>query len=100
MTVEDVIRRGSANGARVLGFDGVGELAVGQAADLAVYALDDPRYFGLHDPAIAPVAAGGRPQLRWLLVNGRVVVEDDRIPGIDMAELEAKARQAVRTLNG
>ena len=82
----------------MLGFDGVGTLAVGQAADLAVYDLDTPRYFGLHDMAIGPVASGGRPRLKWLLVDGRVVVEDDAIPGLDMAELRAQANADVKRL--
>jgi len=80
----------------VLGFEGVGTLQVGMAADLAVYSLDDPRYFGLHDPVIGPVVAGGRPRLKWLLADGQIRVEDDAIPGLDMAELGAKARAAVK----
>lgn len=97
-TVEQVIHWASAAGARMLGFDGVGTLAVGQAADLAVYSLDDPRFFGLHDIAAAPVVSGGRPKLKWLLVDGDVVVEDDAIPGFDMAELRAQARADVKRL--
>ena len=86
-TVEQIVRWGTAGGAQVLGFDGIGTLAVGQAADIAVYALDAPRYFGLHDPALGPVVSGGRPTLNWLVACGRVVVADDAIPGLDMAEL-------------
>ena len=82
----------------MLGFDGVGTLAVGRAADIAVYDLDQPRYFGLHDPAIGPIVSGGRPRLLWLLVNGRIVVEDDAIPGLDMAGMRAQARSEVRRL--
>ena len=98
VTVEQVVHWGTENGAQVLGFDGVGSVAVGQAADLAVYSLDDPRYFGLHDPALGPVVSGGRPTLKWLVADGRVIVEDDAIPGLDMAELGASARAAVRRL--
>jgi cytosine/adenosine deaminase-related metal-dependent hydrolase len=98
VTAEDMVHWGTAGGARVLGFEGVGTLEVGAAADLAVYALDDPRFFGLHDAAIAPVASGGRPRLKWLLVDGQVRVEDDAVPGLDMAELAAQARAAVRQI--
>lgn len=87
------MRWGTAGGADVMGLDAVGRIAPGQAADIAVYSLDDPRYFGLHDPAIGPVASGGRPTLRALLVNGRMIVENDRIPGVDLLELGAAARQ-------
>jgi len=98
VTAERVLHWGSSSGARMLGFEGVGSLAVGQAGDFAVYDLDQPRYFGLHDPAIGPIVSGGRPRLQWLLVNGRVIVEDDAVRGLDMAALRAEANMAVRTL--
>lgn len=91
MTVEDVVHIGTAGGARLLGLPAVGTLAVGQAADLAVYGLDQPRHFGLHDEALGPVVSGGRCTLKLLLVQGRVVVEDDAIPGLDLAQLRAEA---------
>ena len=97
-TVGQVVHWATAGGARLLGFDDVGTLAVGQAADLAVYDLDAPRYFGLHDPAVGPVTCAGRPRLKWLLADGRILVEDDAIPGLDVAALRAQARAEVRLL--
>jgi 8-oxoguanine deaminase len=98
-TVEDVVRWGTAGGAAVLGLDALGTLAPGQAGDIAVYGLDrDPRYFGLHDPAIGPVASGGAADLRLLTVGGREIVRDGQIPGLDLKELGAQARQAVAKL--
>ena len=97
-TVEQIVHWGTAGGAQVLGFEGVGTLAVGQAADLAVWRLDDPRFMGLHDPALGPVVSGARPFLKWLLVDGRVVVQDDAIVGLDMAQLRSDARAAVARL--
>lgn len=99
-TVERIVHWGTAGGAQVLGFEGVGTLAVGQAADLAVWRLDDPRFLGLHDPALGPVVSGARPFLKWLLVDGRVVVQDDAIVGLDMAQLRRDARAAVARLRG
>ncbi len=98
-TVEDVVRWGTAGGAAVLGLPAIGTLAVGQAADIAVYRLDrDPRYFGLHDPAVGPVASGGAAHLATLLVGGREIVREGAIPGLDLGELGAQARAAVETL--
>lgn len=98
-TVEDVVRWGTAGGAAVLGLPGIGTLAPGQAADIAIYALDrDPRHFGLHDLAIAPVASGGAAHLRSLLVGGREIVREGALPGVDMIELGRQARLAVKTL--
>ncbi|MFL9903216.1 amidohydrolase family protein [Paraburkholderia fungorum] len=97
-SVADVIHWGTAGGARIMGLDEVGKIEVGYAADLAVYRLDDPRYFGLHDPAIGPVVSGGRPSLAVLFSAGRRVVVEDQIEGVDLKELAGEAREAVRGL--
>ncbi|MCA1324334.1 amidohydrolase family protein [Herbaspirillum sp. alder98] len=97
-TVEDVVRWGTTGGARVLGMAALDGLQVGQQADIALYRLDDPRYFGLHDPAIGPVVSGGRPFLKAMWVGGRAVVREDAIAGVDLAELGAQARQAVKSM--
>ncbi|HCB2572766.1 TPA: amidohydrolase, partial [Klebsiella pneumoniae] len=89
---------GSAGGAQILGLAQSGTLQVGMQADLAIYRLDDPRYFGLHDMAIGPVACGGRAALKALLLNGRPIVEDDAIPGLDLDAMRHDALAAVRTL--
>jgi cytosine/adenosine deaminase-related metal-dependent hydrolase len=97
-TVEDVIRWGTTGGARVLGLPAVNGIAPGCSADIAIYSLDDPRYYGLHDPAIGPVVSGGRPRLEWLFVGGNIVVRHDDLPGVDLTELRHAARQATREL--
>lgn len=97
-SIAEVIHWGAAGGARVMGLDEVGKVAVGYAADIAVYRLDDPRYFGLHDPAIGPVASGGRPSVMALFSAGKRVVVDDLIEGVDIKELGGEARRVVREL--
>jgi cytosine/adenosine deaminase-related metal-dependent hydrolase len=74
-------------------------LAVGQAADIAIFDLSHPRYAGLHDPLVAPIASGGGAQLRHVLVAGRPVVVNGEIPGLDLARLSARAAAVVRKLN-
>jgi cytosine/adenosine deaminase-related metal-dependent hydrolase len=95
ITAEDVVHLGTVGGARVLGLDGVGSIEVGKAADLVLYDLDHPRYFGLHDPASGPVVSGGQPSLKAVLVQGRVVVENGNIPGIDLSVLRREAQAFV-----
>lgn len=97
-TVEDVIRWGTQGGAQVLGLSDIGTLEVGQQADLVVYQLNDPRYMGLHDIAIGPVASGGQAQIKHMLIGGKSVIENNHIPNLDMLELAAQARDAVKKL--
>jgi cytosine/adenosine deaminase-related metal-dependent hydrolase len=98
LSIEDVIHWGTRAGAEILGLDAVGAIAPGLEADLAIYQLDDIRFAAFHDVAIAPVATGIRPRLKCLLVGGRIVVEEDRILGIDLGELRQRVNTAVRRL--
>lgn len=97
-TIEDIVRWGSAGGAKILGLDQVGTLEVGQQADFVLYQLDDPRYFGLHDMAIGPIASGGRAHIKAMFIAGEMVMQHDQIPNMDMQELAWQARQAVQLL--
>ena len=91
---EDVVRWATAAGAAVLGLGDVGEIAVGKSADLTVWPLDHPRYAGAHDEAVAPVVCGGG-DARHVVIGGRRVVVDGKIPGLDLATLAAAARAIV-----
>ncbi|WP_277560143.1 amidohydrolase family protein [Acinetobacter beijerinckii] len=97
-SIEDIIRWGTVGGANVLGLDQVGTIEVGQQADLVLYRLDDPRYFGLHDMAIGPIASGGRARIKAMFIAGKMVVENDQIPDVDMMELASQAKQSVKLL--
>ncbi|MBC8635763.1 amidohydrolase family protein [Caballeronia sp. EK] len=97
-TVEETIHWGSAGGAGVLGLDAVGSIEVGKAADLVLYDIDDPRFYGFHDLAVAPVTAGEPARVRYNIVNGRVVVDDGVIPGLDIDALRREAAEGVKVL--
>lgn len=97
ITAEEVLRMGTQGGAQILGLDAVGTLVPGQAADIVVLPLSEPRQWGLHDVAMAPVVSGAaRPS--HVLCHGRVVLDQGQIPGLDMAQLRADAQQAVRAI--
>ena len=98
VTIEEVVRWASASGARVLGFDDAGVIAPGKLADLAIFDLSHPRYFGLHDPLLGPVASAGSAHLRYLIVGGRIVVDDGLIPGVDLERLRHDAARVVARL--
>ena len=86
------------NGARVLGFPDIGVLAPGKLADLAIFNLSSPRYFGLHDPLTGPVAGAGAADLRLLMVGGRTVVENGVIPGLDVEKLRHNAAGIIKRI--
>lgn len=96
--VEEVVHWGTAGGARVLGLPGIGTLAPGQSADLAIYDVSGLRFHGFHDIATAPVAAGEPTPVRHVLVRGRQVVRDGEVVGLDLGRLREDAQRALAVL--
>ncbi len=97
-TAETVLHWATAGGARALGFDGIGTLEPGKAADLLLLELDRPRYFGQHDPVIGPFISGGEFSVRYSFVGGREIVVDGKLPWLDLAALRAQSSEVVTKL--
>jgi cytosine/adenosine deaminase-related metal-dependent hydrolase len=92
LTARDVFKMGSINGARMLGFENVGRLEEGWAADLACFDVSGIAYAGSHsDPIAALLFCGCDHTAKYTIVNGQVVVDDRRVVGIDEEELAKKA---------
>lgn len=53
---------------------------------------------GLHDLAIGPVASAGQAKIRYMLIGGKIVMQNNQIPDLDLHELAFEARQAVKKL--
>jgi 8-oxoguanine deaminase len=95
----DVLRMATETGASVLGFDGIGRIEPGRAADLAVFDVSGFEYSGaLADPFAALVFTGSSHRTAWTIVNGRVVVEQGRLAGVDEDTLAVAANQAARRM--
>jgi cytosine/adenosine deaminase-related metal-dependent hydrolase len=85
LTVEEALELGTRGGARVLGRDDLGSLEPGKAADFIGVNVEQLPYAGAacHDP-LGSLLMCTPPAVDLSVVNGRVVVEDGQIPGLDM----------------
>jgi cytosine/adenosine deaminase-related metal-dependent hydrolase len=91
LSVRDGLELATLGGAAVLGrTDEIGSIEVGKLADLALWRIDGPAHADVADP-VAALVLGGPPPLELLLVDGRAVVERDRVLTVDA---DALARQA------
>lgn len=96
--VREAVRLATYGGAQVLGrADELGSLEVGKLADLAVWRVDTLAHAGIADP-VAALALGSPPPLELLLVDGRPVVEQDRLVTVDEGTLARDAAVASRRL--
>jgi cytosine/adenosine deaminase-related metal-dependent hydrolase len=90
----EVLRMATETGAAVLGFEGIGAIREGYAADLAVFDVGKLEYCGsLSDPFAALLFAGYNHGTAYTICNGRIVVEQGRLTGI---EEETLIREASR----
>lgn len=84
VSTADVLKLGTENGAKLLGYDKVGRLEVGMAADLAVFNMDKLEYAGaLSDPVAALIFSGYNHEAEYTIVNGRIAVEKGKLTGMD-----------------
>jgi cytosine/adenosine deaminase-related metal-dependent hydrolase len=98
MTARESLEIATLGGARVLGRDDIGALAVGMAADIVTVPLDDIGLAGaLHDP-LAALLFCHVPRIRHSIVHGRVVVRDGHLTTLDLPVLIERHNALARQL--
>ncbi|TPV48166.1 8-oxoguanine deaminase [Pseudarthrobacter phenanthrenivorans] len=95
--VERALGWATHGSAAALGRTGLGQLAPGMQADLALFRLDDLRFSGSHDPVAALLLCAADRADR-VMVGGQWRVVDGQIPGLDIAGLIAEHSAAARRL--
>lgn len=94
LTVRDVLRFGTTNGAAAIGLEGqVGQIAVGQQADIV---LIDARTFGMAegDPAAHVVMTTSEADVHTVLVAGEFRKRDGQLVGVDREQMSDAREQA------
>ena len=94
---KDALRWATQGSAACIGRPELGEIAVGKAADLALFRLDELRFSGVGDPLAALVLCGAHRADR-VMVSGRWRVIDGAIPGLDVTELIRRHSAAARAM--
>src|SRR6202012_4332960 len=94
---KDALRWATKGSAACVGRPELGEIAVGRAADLALFKLDELRFSGHGDP-LAALLWGGAHRADRVMVAGRWVVIDGAIPGLDVADLIRRHSAAARAM--
>ena len=96
----EALRLATANGARAMGY-AEGELGVvreGALADLIVVDLQKPHLQPVHDLVSNIVYCGKASDVDTVMVDGRIVVENRRVAGVDLPALYADVAAAVKRI--
>ncbi|MFD5751717.1 8-oxoguanine deaminase [Streptomyces sp. NPDC127033] len=98
MTARQALRLGTYGGAQVLGrAEEIGSIEPGKLADLVLWRMDTLAHASIADPVTALVLGAAAP-VTLSLVNGRAVVEDNRLTTVDEDELARSTRDEARRL--
>jgi cytosine/adenosine deaminase-related metal-dependent hydrolase len=89
LTARDVLEIATRGGAAVLNRDDIGQIAIGMAADLAIFDLNHIAFSGaLHDVVAALVFCQPVPA-SYTIVQGNIVVREGNLTTLDLPELIA-----------
>ena len=100
LSARESLEIATLGGARVLGRDDIGALAVGMAADIVTVPLDDIGMAGaLHDP-LAALLFCHVPRIRHSIIHGRVIVRDGHLTTVDLPVLIERHNALARQLAG
>lgn len=96
---KDALRWATKGSAACVGRPELGAIAIGKAADLALFKLDELRFSGHGDPLAALVLCGAHRADR-VMVGGNWAVIDGAIPGLDVGDLIRRHSAAARAMQG
>ena len=88
----DLYTAATLGGARALGRGDLGHLSAGARADITVIALDDPAMGQVIDPIQTIMLNGSGRDVRTVVIDGRIVMQDGEIPGVDHATMRTQAQ--------
>jgi 5-methylthioadenosine/S-adenosylhomocysteine deaminase len=97
-TAADVFSAVTLGGARALHRDDLGRLAPGAKADIVLVDMRSFRMGPYRDPIKALVQCGTADDVDRVIVDGRTVVEDGRVVGLDEEALLAQAQAEAERL--
>lgn len=93
------LKMATINGAKALGLEKeIGSIAVGKKADLIILGLDKPHLTPRHDLVAHLVYAANSSDIETVIVDGKILVEENKLISIDEQEILLKAHQAMEGL--
>lgn len=98
LTAEEALWIGTRGGAAVLGRDDIGALAPAMAADFIGVRLDRLAFAGAQADPLAALVFCAPPTVDLSVINGRVVVQDGCLLGIDLPAIVSRHNEIARRL--
>ncbi len=100
LPAEEVLKMATVHGAQAMGHssDELGVIKEGALADLIVVDLRKPHLQPIHNVVADLVYCGKASDVETVIVDGRIVVEERRIAGLDLEQLYEQVQQAANRI--
>ncbi len=92
-SAREALELATLGGAQVLNRDDIGSLEVGKAADLVSFRIDDINHAGGQSDPVASLLTCAPGQVWYSIINGQPVVEQGKIPGLEIPALVKQHNQ-------
>ncbi len=89
----DIYRAATLGGAKMLGREDLGRLCKGAKADIIVIDLNAFHMGAVDDPIRTMIMCGSGTDVKVSIINGKTVMKDRKIEGIDLDEMKIKAQK-------
>ena len=99
ISVQQALRMATIGGAQCLGRTDIGSIEPGKRADIALFDLRDPAYSGADDP-VAALLLCAPTTVRFLVVEGRVVVNEHKLTTLEMTPWLSRHRSIAARITG
>jgi len=86
-TSRDLFNSVTLSAAKALGRDDLGRIAPGCKADIVIVNMNSINMSPVRDPIRNLVMSGNNGDVSTVIIDGRIVVEDGRVPGVDEERL-------------
>jgi cytosine/adenosine deaminase-related metal-dependent hydrolase len=98
MTTTDLFNAATIGGAKALGRDDIGRLAVGCKADFSLVDITHPMIRPAYDPLRSLIYSAGDRALKAVYVDGNKVVEDGEVLTMDYRQAAAHLNEAQKRI--
>lgn len=99
MTAEKCLEMATIDGARAVGLEAhIGSIEVGKKADIAIVDCTDPFIGPIHNPVSALVYSALGHEVKTVLIDGKVVMEDRVVKTVDVLRLRATSQATADSL--
>ena len=95
---DTALRLATINGAKALGFEGVGTLETGNPADLILIDLDKPHLYPMHDLKSAIVYSAQGSDIDTMICDGRILMEKYEVKTLDFEQIKHHIHKSVDKL--